>query len=306
MEMFDAHRRDILNFDNYMDLKKPGFGGPKSAIALRDNRGKLVDSTPKLDGYRRTVERDPAFSHPVYDPTYKAMTHDLVYKQDKKKPFTYDDRRTGIPVVEIEPLKEGKTYTSFQRFINEADDYLYNEEPENLDDDLESGDLDPEYDYDWGDEDPDKEDEELKNSATKSNSEFRPLDDIKAELASFGANPSTESDDSDDKYMTPFGEMPEWVRNLHKKEISESVTDSLEKKIQSADSTNQIKRELAIGDKTSGMFLLKSGVNSSGVEIRHPKYDENKKSTLLKGMDRNGIPASGTWSINGNYITFKK
>ena len=305
MEMFDAHRRDILNFDNYMDLKKPGFGGPKSAIALRDNRGKLVDSTPKLDGYRRTVERDPAFSHPVYDPTYKAMTHDLVYKQEKKKPFTYDDRRTGIPVVEIEPLKEGKTYTSFQRFINEADDYLYNEEPENLDDDLESDDLDPDYVYDEADEDTDQEDD-FNTSATRSNSEFRPLGDIKAELASFGANPSTESDDSDDKYMTPFGEMPEWVRNLHKKEISESVTDSLEKKIQSADSTNQIKRELAIGDKTSGMFLLKSGVNSSGVEIRHPKYDENKKSTLLKGMDRNGIPASGTWSINGNYITFKK
>lgn len=300
MEMFDAHRRDILNFDNYMDLKKPGFGGPKSAIALRDNRGKLVDSTPKLDGYRRTVERDPAFSHPVYDPTYKAMTHDLVYKQEKKKPFTYDDRRTGIPVVEIEPLKEGKTYTSFQRFINEADDYLDNEEPGDLDDDL-----DPDYVYDEAEED---EEDDFNTSATRSNSEFRPLDDIKAELASFGANPSTESDESDD-HMTPFGKMPQWVINLHKKEkskISESVTDSLEKKIQSADSTNQIKRELAIGDKTSGMFLLKSGVNSSGVEIRHPKYDENKKSTLLKGMDRNGIPASGTWSINGNYITFKK
>ena len=41
MEMFDAHRRDILNFDNYMDLKKPGFGGPNSAMALRDGKGNL-------------------------------------------------------------------------------------------------------------------------------------------------------------------------------------------------------------------------------------------------------------------------
>ena len=119
MEMFDTHRRDILNFDNYMDLKKPGFGGPQSAIALRDARGSKIDKSPKLDGYRRTVERDPAFSHPVYDPTYKAMTNDLVYKQEKKKPFTYDDTRTGIPVVEIEPLKEGKAFLLFQRFINE-------------------------------------------------------------------------------------------------------------------------------------------------------------------------------------------
>jgi hypothetical protein len=119
MEMFDAHRRDILNFDNYMDLKKPGFGGPKSAIALNDARGKRLEKNPKLEGYQRTVERDPAFSHPVYDPTYKAMTHDLVYKQEKKKPFKYDNERVGIPVVEIEPLEEGKTYSSFNKFINE-------------------------------------------------------------------------------------------------------------------------------------------------------------------------------------------
>lgn len=131
MEMFDAHRRDILNFDNYMDLKKPGFGGPKSAVALRDNRGNKIDKNPKLDGYQRTIERDAAFQHPVYNPTYKAMTHDLVYKQEKKKPFTYDDTRTGIPVVEIEPLKEGKTYTSFERFVSEAlDDYKEDEAAE--------------------------------------------------------------------------------------------------------------------------------------------------------------------------------
>ncbi len=103
-----------------MDLKKPGFGGPKSAIALRDSRGSKIDKNPKLDGYLRTVERDPAFSHPVYDPTYKAMTNDLVYKQEKKKPFTYDRTVTGIPVVVLEPIKEGKSYTSFERFINET------------------------------------------------------------------------------------------------------------------------------------------------------------------------------------------
>ena len=137
MEMFDAHRRDILNFDNYMDLKKPGFGGPKSAIALRDSRGSKIDKNPKLDGYLRTVERDPAFSHPVYDPTYKAMTNDLVYKQEKKKPFTYDHTVTGIPVVQLEPVKEGKTYTSFEKFINEAIDDEFEDEFEDEEEDDE-------------------------------------------------------------------------------------------------------------------------------------------------------------------------
>lgn len=207
MEMFDAHRRDILNFDNYMDLKKPGFGGPSSAMALRDGKGSLIDKSPKLDGYRRTVERDPAFSHPVYDPTYKAMSHDLVYKQEKKKPFTYDDTRTGIPVVEIEPLKEGKTYTSFERFINEADDYINGEKANS-----EYPEDEEPYVY-HKDDDSEVDDETATNYATKSN---QTLSQIEAQLRSFeesdeafGANPF-------DSMESPDGEIPDWVQKLHR------------------------------------------------------------------------------------------
>jgi hypothetical protein len=121
MEMFNVHRRDILNFDNYMDLKKPGFGGPKSAKVYRDASGKKVNSNPKLEGYQRVVQRDSAFSHNVYDPTYKAMTHDLVYKQEKKKPFTYDPYSTALPVKEVGAVKEGRSCRSFSEFLNEAE-----------------------------------------------------------------------------------------------------------------------------------------------------------------------------------------
>ncbi len=217
MEMFDAHRRDILNFDNYMDLKKPGFGGPNSAMALRDGKGNLVDKSPKLDGYRRTVERDPAFSHPVYDPTYKAMSHDLVYKQEKKKPFTYDDTRTGIPVVEIEPLEEGKTYTSFERFINEADDYIEEEE---------YGEEDPEEPYEYPEDDNEQEREEFDNDfnaqATRSNQTTADLRDIEARLREFEQT-GTFNDDMEyganpyDNMESPDGEdIPDWVKELQK------------------------------------------------------------------------------------------
>ena len=118
MEMFNTHRRDILNFDNYMDLKKPGFGGPNSAIAQRDAKGNKINKDPKLAGYTRVVDRHPAFSHPIADPTYKAMTNDLVYKQEKKKPFNYNNV-TGIPVVEVGEANEGLAYSSFSSFINE-------------------------------------------------------------------------------------------------------------------------------------------------------------------------------------------
>ena len=123
MEMFNVHRRDILSFDNYMDLKKPGFGGPASARPLKDARGRRVNPNPKLSEYQRVVERDPAFAHPHYNSTYKAMTHDVVYKQEGKKPFTYrDPYLTAVPTVEYDFANEGRSYESFEQFINESEE----------------------------------------------------------------------------------------------------------------------------------------------------------------------------------------
>ncbi len=178
MELFDTHRRDILNFDNYMDLKKPGFGGPASAMPLKDGKGKLVNTKPKLAGFQRTVERDPAFSHPVYDPTYKAMTGDLVYKQEGKKAFKYDDQRTGIPVVQMDPLKEGKSYTSFDRFINEA---------------------------------MEEDEEEVQSYSTKSNNTMSDLRQIEDRLRSFE---NAEESEEEDFGANPFGEVPQWITDL--------------------------------------------------------------------------------------------
>jgi hypothetical protein len=211
MEMFNTHRRDILTFDNYMDLKKPGFGGPKSAIELRDAKGNINNKSPKLSGYRHTVERDPAFSHPVYNSTYKAMTHDLVYKQEKKKPFTYDDPyHTAIPVIEIEPVEEGKTYTSFKRFISEAEELL-DEPSEEMNE--------PEYEYSEPEED---DEEEARAEATRSSQTFSDLREIEAKLKSFekGGDFDEEEDDefgANPMDETPFGEKPDWVKELEAK-----------------------------------------------------------------------------------------
>lgn len=127
MEMFNTKRRDILDMDSYMDLKKPGFGGPSSAIKATE-----LGKEKKLKGYRNVVKRDPMFGD-HYDSTYKAMTHDLVYKQEGEKPFDYDHEMMGIPVVDLEDamerkakkmkskMNEGKAYSSFSKFVNEAD-----------------------------------------------------------------------------------------------------------------------------------------------------------------------------------------
>jgi hypothetical protein len=125
MEMFNVHRRDVHSFDDYMNLKKPGFGGPSSAKALRGSNGKRIEKDYKLKGYQRTVERDPTFSNQVFNPTYKAMGGDLVHKQEvKKNPYNYPDPYSsmGIPVVEVGETNEGKCNSSFISFmLNESD-----------------------------------------------------------------------------------------------------------------------------------------------------------------------------------------
>jgi hypothetical protein len=121
MEIFDIHRRDVYNFDDYMDLKKPGFGGPNSGQLLRDNKGKDLNKDRKLTEYQNTVKRHDQFNNPVYDPTYKAMGGDLVHKQEKgKNPYDYDTQSTGFPVVELGKTNEGKCYVDFASFILES------------------------------------------------------------------------------------------------------------------------------------------------------------------------------------------
>ena len=120
MEIFDTKRRDILDFDRYMDLKQPGFGGPASAEAYSDGKGNRVNKSPKLSQFQHTMERHELFKHPHYDSTYKAATNDLVYKQEGKKSTNYaDPYHTALPVKII---AEG-AIPSFEDFLLLTEQY---------------------------------------------------------------------------------------------------------------------------------------------------------------------------------------
>jgi len=117
MEVFDTKRRDILDFDRYMDLTQPGFGGPASGELYKDDKGNRINKAPKLAQYQHTMERHELFKSPHYDSTYKAATNDIVYKQEGKKSTNYaDPYHTAIPVKVI---GEGFAITSFDSFLNE-------------------------------------------------------------------------------------------------------------------------------------------------------------------------------------------
>ncbi len=123
MEIFDVHRKDVHTFDRFMDLKKPGFGGPSSIEMLKDNKGNDVNPDRKLKDYQRKVERHNAFGNHVYNPTYKAMGGDVVHKQeDGKNPYDYKDSydTMGIPTVDVEKTNEGMCNVDFVDFVLES------------------------------------------------------------------------------------------------------------------------------------------------------------------------------------------
>lgn len=133
MEMFDVHRKDVHNFDDYMNLKKPGFGGPSSAMPLKDNKGKVVNKDRKLDGYQRMVKRDATFRNQVFNPTYKAMGGDLVHKQEVgKNPYKYADLYDNMGVAMVE-IGESKKSLNESKMTKEAGDFISNKIPKLMD-----------------------------------------------------------------------------------------------------------------------------------------------------------------------------
>lgn len=136
MEVFNVKRRDIHTFDSFMDLKKPGFGGPASAEPLKDSKGNFVNKDRKLKDFQNKVERHEAFSHEVWNPTYKAMGGDLVHKQeDGKNPYDYKDSydTMGIPTAVVGKTNEGECFDDFYQFLFEGSCATKVEEDEECD-----------------------------------------------------------------------------------------------------------------------------------------------------------------------------
>lgn len=125
MDTFNVKRRDVYSFDSWMDVKQPGFGGPASAEPLRDNKGKVINTDRKLEGYQNTVKRHDAFKNQVFNSTYKAMGGDLVHKQEfGKNPYDYPDlhNNMGIATVNVGNVtNEGKCY-DYLTFVLESED----------------------------------------------------------------------------------------------------------------------------------------------------------------------------------------
>ena len=123
MEMFNVKRRDNPSMDNWSDIKKPAFGGPKEKADF--DKAKKT----KLKEYQRIVERNPDAEggrfNPNYDSAWKGFTSDIIYRTAKKKSYEPMYAKTTIAVIDA--IEEGNIIR-FEEFINEN----YNEDEENF------------------------------------------------------------------------------------------------------------------------------------------------------------------------------
>ena len=124
MEMFNVKRRDNPSMDNWSDIKKPAFGGPKEKADF--DKAKKT----KLKEYQRIVERNPDAEggrfNPNYDSAWKGFTSDIIYRTAKKKSYEPMYAKTTIAVIDA--IEEGNIIR-FEEFINEN----YNEDDDEFD-----------------------------------------------------------------------------------------------------------------------------------------------------------------------------
>lgn len=114
MDMFNTKDRRNPSMDDYMNPKKPSFGGPNSK--------KDFDTSKKetLKGYQRVIDRNADFEggkfNHNYDPTWKAVTRDLISRTAKKKPF--EPMYAKPTIATVDAVEEGKILR-FEQFVNE-------------------------------------------------------------------------------------------------------------------------------------------------------------------------------------------
>jgi hypothetical protein len=114
MDMFNTKDRRNPSMDDYMDPKKPSFGGPKSKEDFDTSKRET------LKGYQRVIDRNADFEggkfNHNYDQTWKAVTRDLISRTAKKKPF--DPMYAKPTSATVDAVEEGKILR-FEQFVNE-------------------------------------------------------------------------------------------------------------------------------------------------------------------------------------------
>ena len=115
MDMFDVKRKDLPDTKRYMDPKAKPFGGPLERTAFDTSKRK------NLEGYQRVINRNADFEggkfNTNYDPTWKAITRDIISRSNNKKPFEPVMAKTTIATTPA--VVEETRIARFEQFVAE-------------------------------------------------------------------------------------------------------------------------------------------------------------------------------------------
>lgn len=158
MDQFNLRQKDVYNFDDFMDIKKPPFGGHSSGIEF-----KAKEEPKQLKKWRRVVTRYAPTENGTYNPNYNGQwaaigkdraSRDAGVKQEDESKY-------------VDDLKHGRSLPTYESFIamlenigDDQIDQLTNDTPTYIDDQNNNVDIE-EYD----EQDPDKSDEMDADSA---------------------------------------------------------------------------------------------------------------------------------------------
>ena len=127
MDQFNLKQKDVYNFDDFMDLSKPGFGGPKSGIKFEATK-----EPKQLSKWRRVVKRYAPAENGVFNPNYDGHWAAINKDRANRDANTYSNERGKY----IDDLKHGRSLPTLESFLivfenvgNDEADELDNDSP---------------------------------------------------------------------------------------------------------------------------------------------------------------------------------
>lgn len=126
MDQFNISQKDVYNFDDFMDLKKPAFGGPKSGIPFDAKK-----KPKQLSEYRRVVKRYAPTENGTFNPNYNGTWRAV--SMDRATRDAGVDQETESQY--IDDIKNGRALPTYESYIHVSEALGGNEKADSIEQD---------------------------------------------------------------------------------------------------------------------------------------------------------------------------
>jgi hypothetical protein len=108
MDLYNLRQKDIYNFDEFMDIKKPAFGGPNSGLKFDAKK-----EPKQLKGWRRVVKRYAPAENGVFNPNYDGQWRAIGMDRASRDAGVEQE----VKAKYIDDLKHGRSLPTYESFM---------------------------------------------------------------------------------------------------------------------------------------------------------------------------------------------